>query len=83
MSMIWVVLAYVVALAAALTLLLRYRARARYWHLLAIAIALALGLTPPPAGWQGPLFDLGCGSAFVVLLVWGAGGFLLPARKRA
>jgi len=83
MSMIWVVLAYVVALAAALFLLLYFRSRARYWHLLAIALALGLGLTPPPAGWQGPLFDLACGSSFLVLLVWGVGGFLAPSRKRS
>ncbi len=77
MSTIWVVLVYAVALAVALFILFRFRSLAWYWHLLAVIAALGLGLMTPPPGWQGPIVDLTLGGVFLLLVVWGVGGFML------
>lgn len=76
MSFLWVVVAYALALALALYLLFHFKAQTWYWHLLSVALALGIGLMPPRPDWQGPVWDLIFGSTFLLLLVWGLGGFL-------
>jgi hypothetical protein len=81
MSSLLVLLVYVVALGLPLLALYLFGARAWYWHILSLAAALAVGLTPPPAGWEGPAFDLLCGGLFVALGLWGVGGLAIHRRS--
>jgi hypothetical protein len=79
---IWAILLYAAILAVALYLLYHFKARAWYWHGLSVAAALGIGLTPPPPGWQGPQYDVLFGSTFLLLFVWGLGGFLMYGTRR-
>ena len=71
------VLVYAAALAVPVYLLHHFQSQAWYWHVLAVGASLALGLAPVPPEFQAPGFDLFLGSAFVVLLIWGAGGLIV------
>ena len=70
------VLVYVVAIALPIGLLYRFHSQRWFWHAAAIAAALAIGLVSTPPEWKGAAFDLAFGFVFVVLMVWGIGGFI-------
>lgn len=73
MSNAVVVISYLVSMSVALFLLWRFSHIRWYWHVLAVAVALGLGLMPPLAQEAGRNYDVTLGSAFLFLLVWGAG----------
>jgi hypothetical protein len=79
---IWAILLYAAIFAAALYLLYHFKAQAWYWHGLSIAAALGIGLMPAPVGWQGPTYDVLFGSVFLLLFIWGLGGFLTYGTRR-
>lgn len=70
------VLVYVAAIGIPIALLYRYHSQRWFWHTAAIAAALAVGLVHTPPEWKGAALDLAFGFIFVVLTVWGIGGFL-------
>lgn len=43
------------------------------WHLLSFAAAICIGIMPPLPYWSGPAYDIGVGSLFLFLLIWGVG----------
>jgi hypothetical protein len=77
MFTMWAVLVYLLAMAIPIYLLYRFHSQAWYWHVLAVIAALALGFMPTPAGLKTAGFDLLLGFAFIVLMIWGAGGLIL------
>ena len=77
MFSLFAVLVYLVALGLPIYLLLHFHSQAWYWHVLAVFAALALGLVPMPAWLQSSAYDLVLGFAFILLMVWGAGGLIL------
>jgi hypothetical protein len=77
MFTMWAVLVYLLAMAIPICLLYRFHSQAWYWHVLAVIAALALGFMPTPAGLKTAGFDLLLGFAFIVLMIWGAGGLIL------
>jgi len=79
MSTALVLSVYLAALAAAVFLLYRFSHHSWIWHAVAALGALAVGLTPPPAGWNGPLFDMTVGAVFLFLAIWGVGEFAVRA----
>jgi len=80
---LWAIAIYAVVLALALFLLVHFKAQAWYWHVLSALLALGVGLVPPPAGWQGPLYDVLFGCTFLFLFVWGLGGILMYRTHEA
>lgn len=80
---IWVILLYAAILAFVLFLLYRFEPISWYWHALSVAASLGIGLMPPPAGWQGPKYDLLFGATFLLLFAWGAGGFVVHGARGA
>lgn len=81
MSTYWVLLVYAFALGLPLYLLWKFKPLAWFWHLVSCAAALALGLMPPPAGWQGPSWDLAFGGMFLFLMVYGVGGIVMQGSR--
>ena len=71
------VLVYLLAMGIPIYLLYHFHSQAWYWHALAVIAALALGLVPMPDWLQAPSSDLLLGFAFIVLMVWGAGGLFM------
>jgi hypothetical protein len=72
---------YVVALASVVLpiyLLYRFRSQAWYWHVLAVIVALVIGLLPGTALLQTESGSLLYGFWFVLLMLWGIGGLILP-----
>ncbi len=77
------VLVYVLAIGIPIGLLYRYQSQRWFWHAVAIAAALAVGFVPTPPEWKGAALDLAFGFFFVVLMVWGIGGFVvMPHHHR-
>jgi uncharacterized membrane protein YphA (DoxX/SURF4 family) len=73
MSVSVVFLSYLAALLVAVYLLWRFSHVRWFWHLFAVAAALAIGLMPPIPQSYGATYDIVIGSAFLFLLMWGAG----------
>jgi hypothetical protein len=74
MSLYVVMLVYAAAILAAGVLLLWFHRCSWYWHVFSVALALMVGLAPPPAGYEGPAFDLVVGALLMFLMAWGIGG---------
>ena len=72
------VLVYLVAMGIPIYLLYRFHTFAWYWHLLCVLTAVGMGFVPIPPALQKPGFDLVFGFAFIALMIWGAGGLILP-----
>ena len=66
-----VLLVYAAAFLLAVYLDYRFERVGWYWRVVAVALAFAIGLTPPPARYVGPGFDLTVGAVFTLLFVWG------------
>lgn len=71
------VVVYLIGMGFPIYLLVHFHSQAWYWHALALIAALALGLVPMPAWLQSATYDLMFGFAFIVLMIWGAGGLIL------
>ena len=72
------VLVYLLAMGIPIYLLYKFHSQAWYWHVLCVLGAIAMGFVPIPASLQKPTFDLIFGFVFILLMVWGAGGLILP-----
>ena len=72
------VLVYLVAMGIPIYLLYRFHTHAWYWHLLCVLGAVGMGFIPIPVSLQKPEFDLLFGFVFITLMIWGAGGLILP-----
>jgi hypothetical protein len=72
------VLVYLIAMGIPIYLLYRFHTFGWYWHLLAVLCAVGMGFIPIPASLQKPGFDLIFGFVFIALMIWGAGGLILP-----
>jgi hypothetical protein len=70
------ILVYLAAIGIPIWLVYEYGTVSWYWHCLALAAAIGLGFLPIPAILQGPAYDLLFGFAFIVLMMWGAGGII-------
>jgi hypothetical protein len=71
------VLVYLLAMGVPIFLLYRFHSQAWYWHTLSVTAAVAMGFVPIPTAFQKPEFDLLFGFAFILLMIWGAGGLIL------
>ena len=72
------VLVYLLAIGIPVYLLYKFHPVAWYWHLLCVLGAVGMGFVPIPASLQKAQFDLVFGFVFILLMVWGAGGLILP-----
>lgn len=81
MHPVWAVLVYASAALLAFSLLYIFQHRAWYWHAISVLAALAVGLTPPPADWSAPEYDLTVGFLFILLLLWGIGAPFFPGPR--
>ncbi|MEO8596036.1 MAG: hypothetical protein ABI759_22130 [Candidatus Solibacter sp.] len=72
------VLVYLLAMGLPIYLLYRFHTQSWYWHVLSLGGAVGLGFVPIPIWLQKPEFDLLFGFTFLTLMIWGAGGLILP-----
>jgi hypothetical protein len=74
----WIVfLVYAAAFCSAAWLGYYFRRVHWSWRVAALALAFSIGLTPPSPRLTGPEFDLGCGTVFTLLFVWGISGVFI------